>query len=157
MADDAPQNIATNKKAFHDYFIEERYEAGLVLSGSEVKSLRMGKANLQDAYARVLNDEVWLLGAHISPYAAASYLNHEATRTRKLLLHRKEIQRLIGKTTQKGLTLVPLRLYWKDGRAKIEIGLARGKRAYDKRETTKRREAAREIEKVFKVARRGRE
>ncbi len=155
MTEERSQTIANNKKAFHDYFVEERYEAGLALSGSEVKSLRMGKANLQDAYARVLNEEVFLLGAHISPYAAASYLNHDATRTRKLLLHRKEIQRLIGKTTQKGLTLVPLRLYWKDGRAKLEIGLARGKREYDKRETTKKREAQREIAKVFKVSRRG--
>lgn len=157
MAEDGRQVIATNKKAFHDYFIEERYEAGLVLSGSEVKSLRMGKANLQDAYARVMNDEVFLLGAHISPYAAASYFNHDPTRTRKLLLHRKEIQRLIGKTTQKGLTLVPLRLYWKDGRAKVELGLARGKRQYDKRETARKREAEREIAKVFKSSRRGRE
>ncbi|HEY8368738.1 MAG TPA: SsrA-binding protein SmpB, partial [Thermodesulfobacteriota bacterium] len=101
--------------------------------------------------------EVFLLGAHISPYAAASYFNHDPTRTRKLLLHRKEIQRLIGKTTQKGLTLVPLRLYWKDGRAKVELGLARGKRQYDKRETARKREAEREIAKVFKSSRRGRE
>ncbi len=156
MGDDGgPWTIASNKKAFHDYFVEERYEAGLVLTGSEVKSLRDGKANLKDAYARVLNDEVFLLGVHISPYAAASYQNHDPTRTRKLLLHRKEIQRLIGKTTQKGLTLVPLRLYWKDGRAKVELGLARGKREYDKRETERRREAQREIAKVMKAGRRG--
>ncbi len=156
MGDDGgPRTIASNKKAFHDYFVEERYEAGLVLTGSEVKSLREGKANLRDAYARVLNNEAFLLGAHISPYAAASYQNHDSTRTRKLLLHRKEIQRLIGKTTQKGLTLVPLRLYWKDGRAKVELGLARGKREYDKRETERRREAQREIAKVMKAGRRG--
>jgi SsrA-binding protein len=156
MGDDGgPRTIASNKRAFHDYFVEERYEAGLVLTGSEVKSLREGKANLRDAYARVLNDEAFLLGAHISPYAAASYQNHDPTRTRKLLLHRKEIQRLIGKTTRKGLTLVPLRLYWKDGRAKVELGLARGKREYDKRETERRREAQREIAKVMKAGRRG--
>jgi SsrA-binding protein len=152
---DTQPHIAQNRKALHDYFIEERYEAGLVLTGSEVKSLRDGKANLQDAYARVLNEEVFLLGAHISPYSAASYNNHEATRTRKLLLHRKEIERLIGKTTQRGLTLVPLKLYWKDGRAKIEIGLARGKREYDKRETRKRQDAEREIAKAMKTSRRG--
>jgi SsrA-binding protein len=129
MGDDGgPRTIASNKRAFHDYFVEERYEAGLVLTGSEVKSLREGKA---------------------------SYQNHDPTRTRKLLLHRKEIQRLIGKTTRKGLTLVPLRLYWKDGRAKVELGLARGKREYDKRETERRREAQREIAKVMKAGRRG--
>ncbi len=152
---DGPRTIASNKKAFHDYVIEERYEAGLVLTGSEVKSLREGRANLKDAYARVLNDEVFLLGAHISPYAAASYQNHDPTRTRKLLLHRKEIQRLVGKTAQRGLTLVPLRLYWKDGRAKVELGLARGKRQYDKREAERRREAQREIAKAMKASRRG--
>jgi SsrA-binding protein len=152
---DGPQTIASNKKAFHDYFVEERYEAGLSLTGSEVKSLREGRANLQDAYVRVIGDEVFMLGAHISPYAAASYQNHDATRTRKLLLHRKEIQRLTGKTTRRGDTLVPLRLYWKDGRAKVEVALARGKRAYDKRETTKRREAQREIGKAMKASRRG--
>ncbi len=151
---DGPQTIATNRKALHDYFIEERYEAGLVLTGSEVKSLREGRANLKDAYARVLNEEVFLLGAHISPYAAASYQNHDPTRTRKLLLHRKEIQRLVGKTTQRGLTLVPLRLYWKGGRAKVELGLARGKRQYDKREAERRREAQREMAEVTKAARR---
>ncbi len=152
---DGPRTIASNKKAFHDYVIEERYEAGLVLTGSEVKSLREGRANLKDAYARVLNDEVFLLGAHISPYAAESYQNHDPTRTRKLLLHRKEIQRLVGKTAQRGLTLVPLRLYWKDGRAKVELGLARGKRQYDKREAERRREAQREIAKAMKASRRG--
>jgi SsrA-binding protein len=150
-----PQTIAQNRRAFHDYFVEERYEAGLVLTGSEVKSLREGRANLKDAYARVLNDEVFLLGAHISPYGSASYNNHEPTRTRKLLLHRKEIQRLLGKTTQRGLTLIPLRLYWKDGRAKVELGLARGKRQHDKRDTTRAREAQREIARAIKANRRG--
>ena len=156
MADaEGPQTIAQNRKALHDYFIEERFEAGLVLTGSEVKSLREGRANLKDAYARVLNDEAFLLGAHISPYGAASYNNHDPTRTRKLLLHREEIERLLGKTTQRGLTLIPLRLYWKNGVAKVELGLAKGKRQHDKRETTKAREAEREIAKAMKAGRRG--
>jgi SsrA-binding protein len=156
MADaEGPQTIAQNRKALHDYFIEERFEAGLVLTGSEVKSLREGRANLKDAYARVLNDEAFLLGAHISPYGAASYNNHDPTRTRKLLLHREEIERLLGKTTQRGLTLIPLRLYWKNGVAKVELGLAKGKRQHDKRETAKAREAEREIAKAMKAGRRG--
>lgn len=146
--------IAANRKALHDYTIEERLEAGLVLTGSEVKSLREGRANLKDAYARVLGGELFLLGAHISPYPAASYQNHDPTRTRKLLLHRKEIERLAGKTTQKGLTLVPLRLYWKRGRVKVELGLARGKRQHDKREAARRREAEREMALAVKAARR---
>jgi SsrA-binding protein len=155
MADaEGPQTIAQNRKALHDYFIEERFEAGLVLTGSEVKSLREGRANLRDAYARVLNDEVFLLGAHISPYGAASYNNHDPTRTRKLLLHRKEIERLLGKTTQRGLTLIPLRLYWKKGVAKVELALAKGKRQHDKRDAAKTREAQREIAKAMKAGRR---
>jgi len=113
------KDIAVNRRARHDYFIEETYEAGLVLQGSEVKSLRDGRANLSDSYARIIRGEALLINAHINPYSAASRFNHEPTRTRKLLLHKKEIERLAGKTQQRGLTLVPLRLYFKDGRAKV--------------------------------------
>lgn len=147
--------IATNRRARHDYHIEETYEAGVSLLGSEVKSLRAGKASLQDAYAMVRGEEVFLLGAHIPPYAQASIQNHEPTRPRKLLLHKEEIRRLIGKTQEKGLTLVPLRLYFKNNRVKIEIALARGKRAYDKREAIARREAEREMARRRGAVRRG--
>ena len=139
--------VASNRKARHDYHIEESFEAGMVLTGSEVKSLRAGKASLQDSYAIVRGDEVFLMGAHIPPYLQASMQNHEPTRARKLLLHRKEIQKLIGKTKEKGLALVPLRIYLKDNRFKVEIALARGKHAYDKRQTIATREAEREMDK----------
>ncbi len=142
--------VCVNRKARHDYFIEETYEAGLVLRGSEVKSLREGKANLKDSYARILKGEAFLLNAHISPYPAANQFNHEPTRNRKLLLHKQEIRRLTGKVMERGLTLIPLKLYFKDGRAKVELGLARGKKLYDKRETLRRKVAQREIERSLK-------
>jgi SsrA-binding protein len=140
--------IAQNKKARHDYAIEDVYEAGLVLQGTEVKSLRAGRASLVDSYARITDGEVWLENAHIPEYVQGSWTNHEPRRSRKLLLHRGEIAKLIGKTKESGLTLVPLSLYFKDGKAKVEIALARGKRAYDKRQTLAARDAAREIDRA---------
>ncbi|HWO43287.1 MAG TPA: SsrA-binding protein SmpB [Candidatus Eisenbacteria bacterium] len=145
------QVVCVNRQARHNYFIEETYEAGLVLVGSEVKSLREGKANLKDSYARVQKGEAFLLNAHVSPYSGANRFNHEPTRTRKLLLHRREIERLTGKTKERGLTLIPLRLYFKNGRAKVELGLARGKKLHDKRETLRRKAAEREVERALKV------
>ena len=129
------QTICVNRQARYNYFIDETYEAGLVLVGSEVKSLRDGKANLVDSYARIQKGEAFLVNFHISPYAGANQFNHEPTRTRKLLLHAREIERLTGKTKERGLTLIPLKIYFKNGRAKVELGLARGKKLYDKRET----------------------
>lgn len=142
--------VCVNRQARHNYFIEEVYEAGLVLLGSEVKSLRDGKANLKDSYARIQKGEAFLVNAHVSPYPGANRFNHEPNRARKLLLHQREIERLTGKTKEKGLTLIPLRLYFKSGRAKVELGLARGKRLYDKRETLKRKMAEREVERSLK-------
>ena len=140
--------IAQNKKARHDYHLEDFLEAGLVLTGTEVKSLRAGRASLVDAYAAVKDGEVWLHNAHIPEYDQGSWTNHEPRRARKLLLHRGEIAKLIGKTKESGLTLVPLSLYFKDGKAKVEIALARGKRAYDKRQSLAARDAAREIDRA---------
>jgi SsrA-binding protein len=140
--------IAQNRKARHDYAIEDVFEAGLVLQGTEVKSLREGRASLVDAYGRVRDGEIWLEGLHIPEYTQGTWTNHEPRRNRKLLLHRKEIQRLIGKTKESGLTLVPLSMYFKDGYVKVEIALARGKRSYDKRQTLATRDAAREIERT---------
>ncbi len=138
--------VQRNKKAFFNYEIVEKLEAGIVLKGSEVKSIRDGKVSIHEAFARVKNEEVWLMGMDISLYPQAGpHNNHEPRRARKLLLHRREIQRLIGKTREKGLTLVPLSLYFKDGMAKLEIGLARGKRQFDKRATLKKREADRAV------------
>jgi SsrA-binding protein len=142
--------IATNRKAYHDYFIQETYEAGISLVGTEVKSLRAGKANLKDSYVHIKNGEAFLLNCHISPYSHGNIQNHEPLRTRKLLLHKREIEKLWGKLKQTGLTLIPLKLYFKDGKAKVEIGLAKGKRQYEKRETIKKKEAAREIERHLK-------
>ena len=142
--------VATNRKAYHDYHIGETREAGISLLGTEVKSLREGKANLKDSYAIVKNDEVFLLNCHISPYSHGNILNHDPLRTRKLLLHKKEINRLFGHITQKGFTLIPLKIYFKDGKAKVEIGLAKGKRQYEKREAVKEKEAKREIERHLK-------
>ena len=139
-----------NRQARHNYFIDETYEAGLVLVGSEVKSLRDGKANLVDSYAQIRQGEAFLINAHISPYAGANQFNHEPTRIRKLLLHGREIERLTGKTKERGLTLIPLKLYFKDGRAKVELGLARGKKLYDKRDTLRRKAAQREVERSLK-------
>jgi SsrA-binding protein len=143
--------VATNRKAFHDYFIEERYEAGIMLQGTEVKSLREGRVNLQDSYASVRGSEVYLHQCHISPYTHGNIMNHDPTRVRKLLLHKAEIHKLLGKTQQKGLTLVPLRIYFsKRGYAKVELGLAKGKKLYDRRETIKTREAGREVQRAIK-------
>jgi SsrA-binding protein len=139
--------IAQNRKARHDYAITDVFEAGLVLQGTEVKSLRAGRASLVDAYGRVRDGEVWLEGLHIPEYTEGTWTNHEPRRPRKLLLHRSEIERLIGKTRESGLTLVPLSLYFSDGKAKVEIALARGKRSYDKRQTLAARDAAREIQR----------
>lgn len=143
--------VCVNRQARHNYFIDETYEAGLILVGSEVKSLRDGKANLVDSYARIQKGEAYLVNTHISPYAGANRFNHEPTRTRKLLLHAREIDRLTGKTKERGLTLIPLKIYFKNGRAKVELGLARGKKLYDKRETLKRKIAQREVERSIKV------
>ena len=145
------QIICVNRQARHNYFIDEVYEAGLVLVGSEVKSLRDGKANLVDSYARIQKGEAFLLNVHIGPYPGANRFNHEPTRTRKLLLHEREIEKLTGKTKERGLTLIPLKLYFKNGRAKVELGLARGKKLYDKRETLKRKMAEREVERSLKA------
>ncbi|KPK10386.1 MAG: SsrA-binding protein [Acidithiobacillales bacterium SG8_45] len=145
--------IAQNKKAFHDYFIEERFEAGIALEGWEVKSLRDGRAQLKESYVIIRNGEVFLFGAHISPLTTAStHINPDPTRTRKLLLHNEEISKLIGAVERKGYTLVPLSLYWKRGKAKLEIGLAKGKAKADKRATIKDRERAREAERALKHA-----
>jgi len=143
--------VATNRKAYHDYFIEEKFEAGIMLQGTEVKSLREGRVNLQDSYASVKGDEVFLHHCHISPYSHGNIMNHEPLRTRKLLLHRKEIDKLLGKTKQQGLTLIPLRIYFsKRGHAKVELGLAKGKKQHDCRESIKTREASREVERAMK-------
>ncbi|MBI3804034.1 MAG: SsrA-binding protein SmpB [Nitrospirae bacterium] len=139
--------VVNNRKAFHDYFIEETVEAGIALFGTEVKSLRDGRINLKDSFARVENGEVFLYNCHISPYSHGNLSNHDPTRTRKLLLQRREIERLLGKAQQKGYTLVPLKIYFKRGWAKVEIGLAVGKKLYDKRDTESKKTAQREIEK----------
>ena len=146
--------ITVNRKAYHDYHIQESFEAGIVLKGSEIKSIRAGKVNLSDAYARPENGELWLYNSHIASYDAASYNTHEPIRPRKLLLHRKEIDILAGKVMQKSLTLVPLKLYIKHGVAKVELGVAKGKKVYDKRESIARRDAEREIERALKYRRR---
>ena len=142
--------IAQNRKARHDYAIEDVFEAGLVLTGTEVKSLRAGRASLVDAFAQVKDGEVWLEGVHIPEYTQGTWTNHEPRRTRKLLLHRKEIDRLAAATAERGLTLVPLSLYFKDGKAKVELAVARGKRTYDKRHELARRDAAREVDRALR-------
>lgn len=144
------RTLATNRKAFHDYFIEETHEAGIVLTGTEIKSVRAGRVNLRDAYAQIQNGELWLLNVHISPYDPGSRYNVDPYRRRKLLLHRREINRLMGRVQEKGLTLVPLRLYLKRNRAKVELALVRGKRQYDKRASIAKRESDREIERALK-------
>ncbi|TET56467.1 MAG: SsrA-binding protein SmpB [Dehalococcoidia bacterium] len=149
-----PGVIAVNRKAYHDYHIQENIEAGIVLKGSEIKSVRAGKVNLSDAYAKPENGELWLYNSHIASYDAASYNTHEPTRPRKLLLHRKEIDNIVGKVIQKGLTVVPLKLYIKHGVAKVELGVAKGKKVYDKRETIARRHADREMDRAMKQRRR---
>ena len=148
------RDITVNRRAFHDYSISERYEAGLALVGSEVKSLRDNRANLKDAYARFFGEELFLVGAHISPYGPASQFGHEPERNRKLLLHRRELDRLRGKIQERGLTLVPLRLYWVRGRAKVELGLVVGKKLHDKRVAIRERMERREIDRAMAAGRR---
>jgi SsrA-binding protein len=148
--------IASNRKARHDYSILDTYEAGLVLQGTEVKSLREGKASLADAFATVDDGEVWLRNVHIPEYTQGTWTNHTPRRTRKLLLHRGEIEKLIGKTKESGLSLVPLSMYFKDGKVKVEIALAKGKKAYDKRQTLAKRDAQRDISKAMGRALKGR-
>lgn len=147
------KTVTVNRRARREYFIDESFEAGMVLLGSEVKSLRDGRANLADSYARVDKGQVFLVNSHISPYPAANMFNHEPTRPRKLLLHKREIMRLTGKVKERGLTLIPLKLYFKDGRAKVELGLARGKKLYDKRATVKEKMVRREMERSMKSRR----
>jgi SsrA-binding protein len=149
----AQSNIAENRKAFHDFHLLETFEAGLVLLGTEVKAIREGRVNLRDSFARVEDGEVFLYNVNISPYSHRGYATHEPLRRRKLLLHRDEIRKLIGKTVEKGMTLVPTRLYFKNGRVKVAVSLAKGKKEYDKRETIKRRETDRETRAAIKSRR----
>ncbi len=142
--------VATNRKAYHDYHIEETQEAGIVLTGTEIKSVRAGSVNLRDSYAQVKNGEMWLMNVHIAPYEPASRENADPYRDRKLLLHRKEIMRLLGRVQEKGLTLIPLRMYLKHRRAKVELGLARGKKMYDKRAAISKRDSDREMQRAVK-------
>lgn len=141
--------VATNRKAYHDYHILDTFEAGMVLTGSEIKSIRAGQISLRDGYATIQDDEVWLMNVHIAPYHQANRENHEPRRTRKLLLHRREINRLIGKLREKGLTLIPLKVYLKNNRAKVELGLAVGKKQYDKRAALKEKESRRQIDRAL--------
>jgi SsrA-binding protein len=152
--DRTEQVVATNRKAFHDYAIEEKLEAGIVLQGTEVKALREGRVNLRDSFASVDKGVIRMHNCHISPYSHGNIMNHNPLRARTLLLHKKEIRKLIGQTQQKGLTLVPLRIYFSPrGHAKVELALARGKKEYDRRETIKQREAGREMERAMKAGR----
>jgi len=151
--EDAQKIIADNRKAQHDYHFIETFEAGVALLGTEVKSIREGGANLRDSFARIEDGEVWVYNVHINPYRNRGYSDHDPKRRRKLLLHRQEIRKLIGKTVERGMTLVPVRMYLKDGRVKIAVSLAKGKKAHDKRETIKRREADRETRAAVKERR----
>ena len=151
--EEAQKSVAENRKAFHDYHILETFEAGVALVGTEVKSIREGNVNLRDSFARVEGGEVWIYNVHINPYSHRGYSNHEPTRRRKLLLRRAEIRKLIGKTVERGMTLVPTRMYFSNGYVKVAIGLAKGKKAHDKRETVKRREAERETRAAVKERR----
>ena len=147
--DSQERTVVTNRKALHEYFILDRYETGIVLKGTEVKSLRQGSANLQDGYAVIRNGEIWLVGMHISPFEKGNINNHDPKRDRKLLMHKQEIRRLIGKISEKGLTLVALRLYFKQNIVKVELGLGRGKKAYDKREAIAKRDAERQLRRDY--------
>jgi SsrA-binding protein len=148
-AEEGIKVICRNKRAFHDYLVMDKLECGLVLTGTEVKSLREGHANLEDAYARIEEGEVWLIGSDIPEYAMGNRLNHKPKRPRKLLLHRQEIAKFAGKASQRGFTLVPLRLYFKEGRAKVELAVARGKQLHDKRQDLKKADAQREIKRAM--------
>ena len=142
--------ISNNKKAYHDYFIEETYECGIELFGTEVKSLRQGHCSLNEAYVRIQNEEVFVYGMHISPYEKGNIFNKDPLRVKKLLMHKKEIRRLVGKVTEKGFTLIPLQVYFKGGRVKVEIALAKGKKLYDKRDSIAKKDADREMERSFR-------
>ena len=148
---EAMKLVANNKKAYHDYFIEEKYECGIALHGTEVKSLRMGKCSIKEAFIRIENGEVFVYGMHVSPYEKGNIFNKDPLRVKKLLLHKQEIHKLLGKIKEKGYTLVPLQVYFSNGRAKVEIGLARGKKLYDKREDIAKKDQRREVERDFKV------
>ena len=147
--------VANNKKAYHDFFIEEKYEAGIVLHGTEVKSMRLGKCSIKESFIRIENGEIFAYGMHVSPYEKGNIFNKDPLRVKKLLLHRKEINKLMGRITEKGYTLVPLQVYFKDGKAKVEIGLAKGKKLYDKRQDIAKKDQRREAEKELKIKMRG--
>ena len=151
MAKDTMKLVANNKKAYHDYFIEEKIECGIALHGTEVKSLRMGKCSIKEVFIRIEKAEVFVYVMHVSPYEKGNIFNKDPLRVKKLLLHKQEINKLLGKIKEKGYTLVPLQVYFKDGKAKVEIGLARGKKLYDKREDIAKKDARRETEREFKV------
>ena len=151
MAREAMKLVANNKKAYHDYFIEDKYEAGLVLNGTEVKSMRLGKCSVKEAFIRIENGEMFAYGMHISPYEKGNIFNKDPLRVKKLLLHKHEIAKLAGKIKDDGYTIVPLQVYFREGRAKIEIGLARGKKNYDKRQDIAKKDQRREAEKEFKI------
>ena len=149
--DKKERDVAVNRRAYHDYFIDDKLEAGIMLTGTEVKSVRNGRTNLRDGFVRIDGNEAWLENVHISPYEQANLMNHEPMRPRKLLLHRKEISSLIGKVRQKGYTLIPLRVYFSRNHAKVEVGLARGKKQYDKREAIAERDAKRDIARAMRT------
>ena len=151
MAKESMKLVANNKKAYHEYFVDEKFEAGLVLHGTEVKSLRLGKCSIKESFIRIENGEVWVYGMHISPYEMGNIFNKDPLRPKKLLLHKYEINKLLGKIKEKGFTLVPLQVYFKDGKAKIEMGLCRGKKLYDKRQDIAKKDQRREAEKDFKI------
>lgn len=151
MSKETMKLVANNKKAYHDYFVDEKLEAGLVLHGTEVKSLRMGKCSIKESFIRIDNGEMFIYGMHISPYEKGNIFNKDPLRIKKLLLHKSEINKLLGKTKEKGFTIVPLQVYFKEGRAKVEIGLCRGKKLYDKRQDIAKKDQKREAEKEFKV------
>ena len=151
MAKEGMKLVANNKKAYHDFFIEEKYEAGIVLHGTEVKSLRMGKCSIKESHARIENGEAFVYGMNISPYEKGNIFNRDSLRPKKMLLHKQEIMKLNGKLTEKGYALVPLQVYFKDGRAKVELGLAKGKKLYDKRDAIAKKDMKRETEREFKI------
>ena len=151
LAKEAMKLVANNKKAYHDFFIEEKYEAGIVLHGTEVKSLRMGKCSIKESHARIENGEAFVYGMNISPYEKGNIFNRDPLRPKKMLLHKQEIMKLNGKLTEKGYALVPLQVYFKDGRAKVELGLAKGKKLYDKRDAIAKKDMKRETEREFKI------
>ena len=151
MAKETMKLVANNKKAYHDYFIEEKYECGIALHGTEVKSLRMGKCSIKEAFVRIENGEVYVYGMHVSPYEKGNIFNKDPLRVKKLLLHKQEINKLIGKIKEKGYTLVPLQVYFRNGKAKVEMGLARGKKLYDKRDDIAKKDQRREHEREFKI------